>query len=738
MRLFRRRRLAALLALLALACSREPEDPLVEIRQLHEQQRYAETVDPLRIIVDKDPSRLEAQFLLGSALLFSGNGGLAVWPLRVAAQAPEYAIEARMLLARAMLESRTAPDAIGVLDEVLELEPENVPALVLRIQAYQATGRNDDALRDIDRVLELDPENIPVLVPRVTALIAAEKIDEAEVAIETARERLEQTDEEVDLSIRATLCVARGMFAYEKDEPDVAEAQYESCLEEFPDLPLVVQEAAGFYHMIGQSDRGRALIEAALERTGRSAFRLALANWMRSVGRSEDEERLLREDAEQNQSVDGWFRLADFYVGRDEFDEALEAFDFALALSPDPPESLLFAYADTLVQDGQYERARKLVAGFEQSVFRDLITGRILLGEGDPRGALEAFEKGIRLWPNSPGGRFLAGQAAEQIGAFERAISEYRESVRADPAHTKAGLELAKLYLIRGLHGDALDAVQRFMQGHPNDLEGTLVAIRIAQKSKRFGVLNEGLRLLNEKPENAGIGLAEHATLIAESSPNGAALAVETIEKSPLDLTDPLNAPALRVLTSRLGELDRHADAEQRVRRALDAHPDAAAFHEIHGRVLRAMGKPREAAQAAYERALELDSKQVDALVGLAELAADASEIDAALAHYAQAAEIAPDRADAELASAKLELAAGRTDAAVERLRRLLMQHPRETGAQLELARILAERGDFESSLDYARRAEWLHAADAEATLARIEELRAQRQATPDAPAASK
>ena len=178
MRIFSRKTLAIGVALLGLACG-QAEDPLVEIRKLHEEGRYVATIDQLRILVDQDPSRAEAQFLLGSALLFSGNGGLAVWPLRVAAKTPEYAIEARMLLARSMLESRTAPDSIPIIDELLEIEPENIPALILRIQAYQATGRNEDALVEIERVLELDPDNVHVLVPRVTGLIATQQIEEA-------------------------------------------------------------------------------------------------------------------------------------------------------------------------------------------------------------------------------------------------------------------------------------------------------------------------------------------------------------------------------------------------------------------------------------------------------------------------------------------------------------------------------------------------------------------------------
>src|SRR5262250_467168 len=67
------------------ACSR---DPLAEIRELQEQGSFAATVEPLRRLVDADPTRAEAHLLLGVALLRTGEAGLAVWPLRRAAESP--------------------------------------------------------------------------------------------------------------------------------------------------------------------------------------------------------------------------------------------------------------------------------------------------------------------------------------------------------------------------------------------------------------------------------------------------------------------------------------------------------------------------------------------------------------------------------------------------------------------------------------------------------------------------
>jgi tetratricopeptide (TPR) repeat protein len=365
-----------------------------------------------------------------------------------------------------------------------------------------------------------------------------------------------------------------------------------------------------------------------------------------------------------------------------------------------------------------------------------LIIGRILLAQGDPAGALVSFEAGILLWPNNASARFLAGQAAERVGDFERATSEYRESIRADPSRSTAGLELADLYAIRGGYLDALETIRRFIQFNKDDIDATIAVVRIAHKARRFGIATEGLNRLSEMPEYAGVAVAEHATLLAEGSPDGAVVAVKTVEESDLDLMDPINAPALRVLLTYLAELEEHEKAEKRIGGALAAHPDAAVLHALNGRALSAAGKPPEKAKEAFDRALELDPKLAEAVIGLADLSAQAGEVDAAVALYDRAADLDPEEPAAALAAANLAVGAGRASDAETRFKLLLSKHPREADAAIGLARVLAERGDFEAALDYARWADWLHAGAAEETMAWIEGLRAQRGKAGDAPVA--
>jgi tetratricopeptide (TPR) repeat protein len=275
------------------------------------------------------------------------------------------------------------------------------------------------------------------------------------------------------------------------------------------------------------------------------------------------------------------------------------------------------------------------------------------------------------------------------------------------------------------------------MQSHPGDTDGLIVTARVAHKARRYGVASESLERLSRMPEHAGTAVAERAKLLAEGGPDGAAPAVKAVEASDVDLTDPVNAAALRVLLTYLAELGEHEKAAKRIDSALSAHPEAAVFHELNGRVLSAAGTPPEKAREAFDRALELDPKHAEALIGLAELSAQAGEVDAALTLYDRAADLDSKDPAAALAAVSLVVGAGRTADAQERFEAVLATHPREVDAAIGLARILAEQRKFEASLGYARWAEWLRAPEAEETLAWIEGLRAQRHKAGDAPAAS-
>jgi tetratricopeptide (TPR) repeat protein len=323
----------------------------------------------------------------------------------------------------------------------------------------------------------------------------------------------------------------------------------------------------------------------------------------------------------------------------------------------------------------------------------------------------------------------LAGQAAEGVGDFPRATSHYRESFRTDPAASEAGRALAELYGFQGLHEDALQIASRYIRGHVADPKAYLLTIRLAHAGGRAKIASEGLQRLRQMPGQAAVATAEEASLLAAA--DGAEPAVQVVEEAGLDLTDPSNAIALRVLIEQLGALGQYEKAADLVNRALIAHPDEAVFHELQGRTLYSGGQA-EAARAGYERALELDAQSWRALTGLAALTAEAGRLADALSLYDRSIAAGPDDPAPAFAAVALVRDADPAEAA-RRLEQLLDAHPRTTAAAYELAEILADRGELDRAEIYASRAAWFRSPEAEAMLARIEKLRSDAPVTEDA-----
>jgi tetratricopeptide (TPR) repeat protein len=687
-------------------CSRLAGDPLEKIRELQAKNQYRESLEKLRVLQEENPNDLETNYLLGKALMRTGDPSLAIWPLRAAVASPEFAVDAGIMLTQAMMQGRTPRDAVSVIEQVVAVEPDNVEALALRAQAYLRVEQHEDALDDIARVVELDPGNLGIIVPRVIALIYLERFEEAEEALEIAKQVVENTEEEVSESLRGRLCVANGMFAFENKEPERAKTLYDGCLETYPANQLVVLETVAFYDRLQRGDEATNLLRKAFEETQSPAFGSALARRMGALGFADEQERLMREEAEEQNTATAWFALGDYYNVRDDYDAAVSAFERALAAEPNPAPMIRFAYADTLIQAGRYEDAKRASKDVDQESLRNLLDGRILLEQGDAAGALQLFESGIRLWPNNAGARFLAGQAAASMGDFDRTIAEYRESVRADAARTEAGLHLARILEATGNPEAAVVALRRYVMSHSSDPVGLTYLIRLSFLTGLHEAATNGLRQLSALPGHRATAIAEQMAMVAVGP--GPQTAVDSLLATDLDLTDPANAVALRALLEQLATLGQHDEAQSRVAAALQADPKAAVFHDLKARALRAAGGPEEEVRLSLQQALERDPTYVEALVSLAEISVADEKIDAALALYDRASDSALDDSRAAHAAITLLRSVERNEEAEKRLAALIKRHPIDARAANELAEMLAERGeDLDRSLEFARRADY-------------------------------
>ena len=619
----------------------------------------------------------------------TGEASRAVWPLQKASESSEYAITAGLLLASTHLQTRNFDESVRAANRVLEEDPDRVAALRVRAMA-NLVGRNlEAAVEDTERLKEMVPDDYAARALHATVLGDIGDHERAEKENEFVKALGMESD---DPKLRERACLAPAVFAAEVlQDNDKARPLYEDCAQRGPTDLGTLQNIGAFFDRVGEPERATALYRDAMASTPESLdLQIALAQRLRATGEGEAAEQVLKEAVDSFGSAQAWNALATLYRSDGRSEDALAAIEKVIEISGGGSEQVRFTHADVLLDLGRIDRAREVASGLEQPAYKSLVQGRIALLAGDPAAALEEFDKGINAWPGNAGARFLAGIAARELGDYERAVSELRESVRAGNHDTDAALELARILSLQGKYQEAVSFATMSVAGRgANRPEPYLVAARAMLAQEQYDRARATLARLRTIGFDA-ISVAEQATV--ERAVNGHEAAVVFVENSEIDLADPANVLALQQLVDSLTILGRHDAAMKRIDAAMANAPDSHQLHELRGL---ALGRAGDVAggKAAFQKAIELAPESPQAHAGLAMLTATAGDLEGGRALFDKAYELESSDSGSAYSAAQLTLATGDRAGAMERLRALVKHHPDLVGARNDLAYLLAEDG---------------------------------------------
>ena len=697
--------------LLSLSCSSE-KDELATVRQAQATGRFEESIEPLRALLEQDPRSAELNYRYGLALARTGRPTLAVWSLRRAQEDPAWAVDASLALAQSAVLTQDWQNAIESTSRILDEDPENVNALLLRAMAYVGEKKQPElALDDLDLAIDIDPKNVFLRPYRVMALILTDRVEEAAEEID-ALDALFEDPNAPGQNLAGTICAMRAVLYKEWGELEKAETHYEQCLERHPLDPTVISESVAFFSGAGDVERGNEILRRVIEQQPTwVVYRSRLAGRLRGQQAFDEAEAVLREGLElESPGLAGelWTQLAIHHAELDDAVGAAEAYGKAVELAPEVSEAGWLTYADMLIAANRVDDALEVATRLSDERYRSLVAARSSLQRGEPAEALEHFDATLLLWPNNAGARYFAARAAEQVGDFDRAISEYRQSLRSDPGTGDTGIRLAKLLTALGDREAARVAIYHHTQAQPGDRVGRLLRLELALADPGPALGSE-LAALSQTtlwPSAIALDLDTIARL------RGAAAALEQYEalvsslaREP-DLTDPAGAPVLRSLVRFWSEVGRTEEASRAVARALEAHPEEAAFHSIAGLAQELSGSDPSAGREPYERALALDSGETHALQGLARIAQRAGDPGAAIGYLDRAAEADPWSAAIVIRAAELFEESGADPGEVERRwQRVQREFPWESAPLQVLARIALRRSDTAAAMDLADRA---------------------------------
>jgi tetratricopeptide (TPR) repeat protein/predicted Ser/Thr protein kinase len=173
---------------------------------------------------------------------------------------------------------------------------------------------------------------------------------------------------------------------------------------------------------------------AALSARGASMAGTGLADQALYEGRTADAIRILEKAiasdlaANDKASASGkQAMLAQAELAQGQKDAALATAEKAITGNQD--DGIAFIAATVFIDGGKPARAKTIAAGLgkrlqtEPQIYAKLINGEMLLKQGDPKGALQAFEEAQKL-SDTWLGRFYSGRASLEAGAFAEAGSD--------------------------------------------------------------------------------------------------------------------------------------------------------------------------------------------------------------------------------------------------------------------------------------------------------------------------
>jgi tetratricopeptide (TPR) repeat protein len=702
---------------------------MAEVRALQDVGQFSASIDELREILAISPELPEAAYRLGVALVQTGEPSRAVWALQKAAESPSYTIVAGLLLASAQLNNQNYEEVVRAADRVLEVDPNRQVALQLRAKGNLGAGQMEAALEDSKRLVELYPEDYSVQVLYATVLIDSGHVDEAKEAHDRIKELGAESG---DPAIESRGCLAPALFAHEnlKDD-DAATELFEDCITKYPGDSFLISQAMNYFDEIGRRDRSTELIRAAVEQAPEGlSLRSSLANRLAAEGDLAAAEAVLTEAVESFDSAAAWNLLAAFYRRQGQAEKALTAFEKVIELSRGGSDQLRFTHADILIDLDQLDRAEEVAATLSEPTYAKLILGRIQLERGDARSALESFDQGIRNWPNNAGARYLAGLAARELGDYDRAISEFREAVRADKAATDAALMLAHIHFERGEYGPARSFAASALKrpSEANTPQAYIILIRSLTELEIYDRARIQVETLSKLPGQEVLAAMEGSQVEARAtSPDAAA---EAIRKSRKQLGAEGDLDLIYTLANHLEAAGRRDEALAEADAALAKNPDSAGLHQLRGALLANAGRGADA-KAAFEKAVAIDAENASALAGLATLAAESDQISEAVKLFASAAEHASEPSSYLYSAGQLSWAAGDDAGAESRFREVVRISPGHAGARNDLAWLLAERGqDLDFALALAQEARRIDpSADVLDTLGWVHLKRGESQA---------
>ena len=469
-----------------------------------------------------------------------------------------------------------------------EMDPGNIDVRLKVATIFRLGNYIKEAREEALELLKRDPGNLEGL------LLLAETASEPDEVMDAYRLLKER---ESEFSDQARYHLALALTHLKLRDFEAAEKAYALARELEPTSVAVLESSASFYALKGDSDQAGALYaEAANQAPVASAARVRWAAFKYSIGEREEAKQILQEAvAEAPEFLLAWGRLADYAFVEGRVEDCEELVETILSKNPND-------------FGGRQLRARLLFAN----------------GEFDE--AANAFRVLCEQFPHSAALHQQLGLAELKNRNIPKAIGELREAVKLDPNLIQAQLQLAELSIRSGDASSVLENLVALAEQYPDNPQVLILLGSGYQSEGDIAQAVETFVLLSERQKDSHLGpfLLSGALFQAEKHTEALVALDEALRRTPNLL------PALMRRVQYDLKEGRTEEAIARVRTVIEAYPKQPGLRHLLGSVYFSAGDLKEA-ESAFRQEIELEPRQLNSYLALANLLVRGDRLDEAL-----------------------------------------------------------------------------------------------------------
>lgn len=356
--------------------------------------------------------------------------------------------------------------AEAALDYALRLHPDNLDALIFKARARLINGHPTEARYILDSIG--DQGDREVLFLRSELMLASQQYGQAEALLRALLEeenyKAETYADIIDLLV-------------DNEQTDIANLWIEEAVGRYPNDKTLTESAAFSYALQERFDEAITLYNQLLDIDPYSTFY--------------------------------WEELGKIYFRREEFDKAIEAFEFVIAINGNECHYALYAVANCYFNIGNYERAEEyyhiIHEHYPETVDPLFHMGMCRVNRGDDDGAIDFFTQALTTIPE---GSTEQAQIYSQMslifsrkGQHAKAVNYTNEALRIYPKNAELIIMKGHELLCQGMYEEAIDHFLQALESDAENIERSLFLISVSMlENGNCEMSHYILRLLKDNP----------------------------------------------------------------------------------------------------------------------------------------------------------------------------------------------------------------------------------------------